>query len=184
MELNLPPMAETCCVSGEPFVEDERVVSVLARPDGGEAVERFDLRVAALDGFSPAGRVACRWTHVYTPKHRMENPERAMKLTAENIFLTLADPSAEISEDEERLVRFLALMLERKRILRPKGVNAAGTHNVYEHAGTKLRFEVPAGELSPEFFMAVQEQLSVLGGEPKSDAAAKAAPTVGKYGAA
>ncbi len=160
-------MSETCHVSGDVFVEDERVVSLLVRPAGGEEIVRYDLREEALAGFAFEGRVACRWTHLYSPKRRDENPERTMKLTAENIFLTLADPANEVSEEEGRLVQFLALMLERKRALRPKGRNEAGTHNVYEHAGTKQRYEVPVGELSPEFFMAVQEQLSVLVGSPK-----------------
>jgi hypothetical protein len=31
-------------------------------------------------------------------------------------------------------------------------------------------FEVPAGELTPEFFVAVQQQLSVLVGSPKPKA--------------
>ena len=38
--------------------------------------------------------------------------------------------------------------------------------NIYEHAKTKQVYEVPVGELSPEFFLAVQEQLSVLVGSP------------------
>ncbi len=54
-----------------------------------------------------------------------------------------------------------------KRILRPKGKSADGARNVYEHAKTKQLFEVPAGELTSEFFVAVQEQLSVLVGAPK-----------------
>lgn len=171
MELNLPPMSETCCVTGDPFTEDERVTSLLVRPDGGEAVVRYDLRAGVAAEFSPVGRVACRWTQLYSPRRHEENPERSMKLTAENIFLTLADPANELSEADTRLVQFLALMLERKRVLRPKGRNEAGTHHVVEHAGSKQRFEVVAGELSPEFFLAVQEQLSVLVGEPAGSSA-------------
>jgi hypothetical protein len=47
----------------------------------------------------------------------------------------------------------------------------------YEHARSKAVFEVPAGELTAEFFVAVQEQLSVLVGAPKPPAAASPAPT-------
>ena len=112
------------------------------------------MRAAAAGELVVEGRVACRWVHLYKPKRAGENPERELKLTAENLFLTLADPSNELSVEEARLVQFMALMLERKRVLRPKGLNAAGTHQVYEHAGTKGRYEVPAGELSPEFFVA------------------------------
>ena len=89
-----------------------------------------------------------------------------MKLTAENLFLTLADPANELSVEDGRLVQFLALMLERKRLLKPKGRNGDGTKDVYEHRGTKGRYEVPVGDLNPAFFMAVQEQLSVLVATP------------------
>ena len=64
-------------------------------------------------------------------------------------------------------MQFLAFMLERKKVLRPKGRSADGEKNVYEHAKTKQLYQVPKGELTPEFFVQVQAQLSVLVGEPK-----------------
>ena len=77
-------------------------------------------------------------------------------------------------------MQFLALMLERKKILRPRGRTADDARNRYEHAKSKAIFEVPAGELTPEFFVAVQEQLSVLVGVPKSAASAPAEETSGE----
>ena len=75
-----------------------------------------------------------------------------MKLNAETLFLALADPSTEVNAENTRLVQFLAFMLERKKVLRPKGRSADGEKNVYEHAKTKQLFQVPKGELTPEFF--------------------------------
>lgn len=166
MELNLPPLAPACFVTGERFAENDRVVSHLVRDESSGEVVRYDVAEPAQADFTAPGRVACRWVHLFKPRVAGQNPEREMKLTAETIFLTLADPAAEISAEDARLVQFLALMLERKRLLRPKGVSADGTKQVYEHAKTKQLYEVPAGELSPEFFIAVQEQLSVLVGGP------------------
>jgi hypothetical protein len=168
MELNLPTLATSCHLSGEPFVEGERVVSQLIRHENGELV-RYDMKGPLEQQFDPPGRVACRWVHTFKPKVAGENAERELKLTAETLFLTLADPANELSEENVRLVQFLALMLERKRLLKPRGRSADGTKNVFEHAKTKQRYEVPAGELDPAFFVAVQEQLSVLVGEPKSE---------------
>jgi hypothetical protein len=82
--------------------------------------------------------------------------------------MTLADPTTEPTPENTRLVQFLALMLERKKILKPRGRSADGARNRFEHAKTKQIFEVPVGELTPEFFVAVQEQLSVLVGAPKA----------------
>lgn len=177
MDLHLPPSAKRCHVSGEAFLTDERIVSLLVRPDGGESIERFDLRESVETAFTPPGRVACRWRHGFSPRSTA-SADRTLKLTAENLFLTLADPGNELSEDDTRLVQFLALMLERKRVLRPKGRTEDGGRSLYEHVGTKTRYEVPVGELTPAFFIAVQDQLSVLlgdgAGEP--EAAPAAAP--------
>lgn len=177
MEMNLQPRAPHCHVSGEPFNEGARVASYLVRATTLEVV-RYDVLEKHAGGFAPEGFVACRWVQVYKSRAAGENADRALKLNAENLFLTLADPTNELNPESTRLVQFLALMLERKKILRPKGLNASGEKNVYEHAKTKQLFEVPVGELTNEFFVAVQEQLSVLVGAPKSKAAAETAAGV------
>ena len=170
MEMHLQPLAMACAVSEQPFAEGDRVASYLVRATTMEVV-RYDLLESAAGQFSPEGFVACRWVHPFKPRSANENPDRALKLTAENLFVTLADPATEPTPESTRLMQFLALMLERKKILRPKGRSADGEKNRYEHARTKQMFEVPAGELTPEFFIAVQEQLSVLVGAPKQRAA-------------
>lgn len=175
MEMHLQPHATTCFVSGEPFTEGARVVSHLVRSATMEIV-RYDVLEPHTANFTPPGFVACHWVHVFKPRRGDENPDRALKLTAENLFVTLADPTTEPTPENTRLVQFLALMLERKKILRPRGRSADGARNRFEHAKTKQMFEVPVGELSPEFFVAVQEQLTVLVGAPKPKPAPEAAP--------
>ncbi len=166
MDLNLPGLATTCFVTGEPFREDDRVVSHLVRTEGETAVMRYDVLDTATERFETPGRVACRWTQLFKPKVAAENSERDLKLTAETLFLTLADPANELTEEDERLVQFLALMMERKRLIKPKGLAADGIKTIYEHRGTKGRYEVSMDNLNPAFFIAVQEQLSVLVGSP------------------
>lgn len=172
MDLNLQPRATTCFVSGQPFAAGDRVASFLVRATALDVV-RYDVREAQAADFSPEGFVACSWVQAYKPPRAGENADRALKLTAENLFFTLVDPLTEPTPENTRLVQFLALMLERKRTLKPKGPSADGTKNVYEHARTKQRVEVPAGELTPEFFVLVQEQLSILVGAPKPKAGAE-----------
>jgi hypothetical protein len=177
MEMNLQPLATACAVSGEPFVEGSRVASYLVRSGAAMEIVRYDVLEPHTTNFTPEGQVACRWVHAYKPRRSGENPDRALKLTAENLFVALADPTTEPTPENTRLVQFLALMLERKRILKPKGRSADGARNRFEHAKSKQIFEVPAGELTPEFFVAVQEQLSVLVGTPKPKSEAGAKPT-------
>ena len=180
MEMHLQPLATTCFVSGETFVDGARVASFLVRSGAALEIVRYDLLESHAAGFTPEGFVACKWVHAFKARRAGENPDRALKLTAENLFVALADPTTEPTPENTRLVQFLALMLERKKILRPRGRSADGARNRYEHAKSKAIFEVPAGELTPEFFVAVQEQLSVLVGAPKAAPAANAAATSGE----
>ena len=173
--MNLQPLAKTCFVSGEPFVEGARVASFLVRAANMDIV-RYDVLEPHVADFKPEGFVACRWVQAYKPRQAGENADRALKLTAESLFATLADPTTEPTPENTRLLQFIALMLERKKVLRPRGKSADGLRNRYEHAKTKQIFEVPVGELTPEFFVAVQEQLTVLVGAPKPKADAPSAP--------
>lgn len=166
MEMHLQPLATTCFVSGESFIEGARVASYLVRATTMEIV-RYDVLEPHAANFAPVGHVVCRWVQAFKPRRAGENADRALKLTAENLFVTLADPTTEPTPENTRLVQFLALMLERKKTLKPRGRSADGSRNLFEHAKTKQMFEVPVGELTPEFFVAVQEQLSVLVGAPK-----------------
>ncbi len=166
MELNLQPLATACFVSGQTFAAGEPVASYLVR-DANLEIVRYDLLASQKEAFAPAGFVACSWVHPYKPRVAGENTERTLKLNAETLFLALADPSTEATVENTRLVQFLAFMLERKKVLRPKGRSADGEKNVYEHAKNKQLYLVPKGELTPEFFVQVQAQLSVLVGEPK-----------------
>ena len=159
--MQLQPLAATCFVSGEPFLADARVASFLVRATTLEIV-RYDVLETEAAGFAPEGFVACRWVHVFKPRRADGHPDRAMRLTAEHLFATLADPATEPTPENTRLVQFLALLLERKKLLRPRGQSEDGLRNVYEQAKTKQLFEVPVGDLTPEFFVAVQQQLSAL----------------------
>jgi hypothetical protein len=173
MELNLEPLATACVVSGQPFVEGDRVLSYLIRkPD--QMMVRADILSANIANYGPPGAVVCRWAHIFKPRAQGENADRALKLTAETLFLTLVDPLTEPTPENQRMVQFLALMLERKKLLKPKGLTPDRERTIYEHAKTKQRFEISADDLNPAFFMQIQQQLGVLVGEPKAKTAASA----------
>jgi hypothetical protein len=174
MELSLQPLAAASQVSRRPFAEGERVVSYLVR-SVTNAMERHDVLAAEDADYRPEGFVFCRWVQVFKPRMIEANPERTLKLTAENLFLTLADPSNEPNPANVPLLQFLALMLERKRILRPRGISTDGACNLFEHARTHQMYEIPAGELTPEFFVKIQEQLGLLVGAPRKSQTGPAA---------
>ncbi|HQF37895.1 MAG TPA: hypothetical protein PK322_02135 [Opitutaceae bacterium] len=166
MDLILQPSATQCAVTGAAFQEGDRVVCFLGH-DAAGAVVRWDVLATAEPQFAAPEHTICRWVHVFKPRAKEENPERNLKLGAESLFTTLCDPAVELSAENTPLVQFLALMLERKKLLRPKGLTADRARRLYEHAKTKQLYEVPVGDLTPEFFVKVQQQLGVLVGEPK-----------------
>jgi len=182
MELNLHPIATKCFVSGRDFQEDERIVSYLVREASGE-IARRDLHESEDGRFMPPAFVYCRWVVAFKQRKAGENADRNLKLTAENLFLTLATPAGGESDGgmtsdpiNTPLLQFLALMMERKRQIKPRGLTADGTRQIYEHRATHQLYEVPIGELNVEFFQKIQEHLGVLVGTPKAKAETGSTP--------
>lgn len=196
MEISLQSVSPRCHVTGRDFAEGDRVVSFLIRgatpewvagvtqqkPDA-DVIGRFDVAESEQGNFSVPGPVACRWVQIFKPRKSGENPDRALKLTAESLFLNLSDPANERTVETERLLQVLAMMLERKRVLRPKGRSADRQRSVYEHAKLKTLHEVQAAELSPGFFLSIQGQLAALVGGGGGGGASKAAEAAAGAGA-
>lgn len=177
MELTLQPLAKTCRATGRTFADGDRVVSYLVREPNG-LIARYDI-LANEDANFPKPAfdfLFCTWTVVYKARRSEENPGRALKLTAENLFITLADPSAEPNDANTPLLQFLALMLERKKVLRPRGTTPDGEKQRFEHAKTHLMYEIPVGTLDEAFFVKIQGQLDLLVGGPKRETEPAPAP--------
>ena len=203
MELNLHPIATKSFVNGREFLENERVVSYLVRPalagapgsETGPAFARYDLLetedspefakgnfAVAADQIAPPAFVYCRWVTGYKPR-KDDNSDLNLKLTADNLFITIAPAagsSAEAVSDQlsavnTPLLQFLALMLERKKIIKLRGYTEDGQRQLYEHMPSHQMYEVPVGDLNVEFFQKIQEHLGVLVGTPKPKAAPVAA---------
>lgn len=183
MELNLHPIATQCAVSGRAFAENDRVVCYLVREENGLTGRRDLLESEDANLVKPA-TIYCRWVVSFKPRKADGNSDRALKLSAENLFLTLADPSNPADDTNTPMLQFLALMLERKKLLKPRGLTEDRQRQILEHMPTHQMYEVPVGTLDAAFFIRIQEQLGVLVGTPKpkagakpADAAAQPAPT-------
>ena len=162
---NLQVRATACHITGQPFEEGQPVLSMLLNDEASGEVVRVDMLESVREQFSTNHPVICSWVQPYKPRSSVENPERELKMTAEELFLTLAAPANGLSPENIGLVQFLALVLERKRILRLKGTTPDRRSYVYEHAKTKQFYEVPIRELTPEFFLSIQEQMNLLFGK-------------------
>ena len=182
MELTLQSLSSRCHVTGRPFADGERVVSFLNRATGAaagpEGIVRSDVLEAEQGNFMAPGPLVCRWVQIFKARRVLENPERTLKLTAESLFLALNDPANERTVENDRLLQVLAMMLERKRVLRAKGRTPDQRRFRYEHAKNKTMHEVEAAELNPEFFLSIQSQLAALvGGAPAAAAEGASAPS-------
>jgi hypothetical protein len=171
MELTLHPLSKSCHASGHAFAEGDRVICYLVREPTGE-IGRRDILASAEASFPKPAEVLCSWTVAFKPRHGDENPGRALKLTAENLFVTLADPTAEPNPANTPMLQFLGLMLERKKILRPRGKTPDGERQVYEHARSHQLYEIPVGKFDETFFLNIQGQLGLLVGPPRTPAVA------------
>ena len=211
MELTLHPIATKSFVSGRDFTENDRVVSYLVREANGEVARRdlfesedpptpgsgaaipppaglaeatpsSSLSEASGPRWMPPAFIYCRWTVGYKQRRAEEDSARMLKLTAENLFITLAAPEAEPSPTNTPLLQFLALMLERKKLIKLRGYTEDGQRQIYEHRASHQLYEVPVGDLNVEFFQKIQEHLGVLVGNPKpkieAAPAGEAVPTV------
>lgn len=175
MELTLHPLAKTCRASGREFAEGDRVVCHLVREETGE-IARHDILATEDATYGKPAFVFCTWTVAFKKKRAEENPGRTLKLTAESLFVTLADPLAEPNEANTPMLQFLALLLERKRILRPRGITSDGARQILEHAKTRQSYEIPVGTLDESFFIKIQGQLDLLVGSPKRAAEPDVSP--------
>ena len=162
MDIVLKSPTSQCAVTGRPFEAGDRVVSVLVRQPDGQ-FGRLDALASEAGALpAPEGEVLCRWARVFQPKAQdAQAAAREMRLSMESLFLSLMEEEP-LAEENEDLVRFLALFLERKRILRPGRVPSREGCVAYEHAREKRVFQVPAGELDAAFFMRMQDKLGFL----------------------
>lgn len=162
MEWHITPVARKSYLSENEFEKDDRVASSLVKTGEGEML-RVDVLIGELKSLELPGELVCRWTQIFKPKPNDGKEEaEALKLTADNLFISLfeGEEEGQLSEENVELKHFLGLMLERRRVLRVKGRTRKYTR--YVHRPTKKEFLVPNVDLEPRFFLENEEKLSFI----------------------
>lgn len=160
-EWQVQPLSRRCAVSAEPLKPGDAVTCVVVKPVGAE-IARFDVLESRLPEFNPDGIVLGRWARVVKERQDEDRETRQRLLaTREEFFLSLFADEADPDGDKAVLKQLLALLLERKRILRPLGAPAGGVQR-YKHGRTGDEYLVPVGDISPEQVARVQHALEVL----------------------
>ncbi|WP_309381684.1 hypothetical protein [Cerasicoccus frondis] len=162
MDWQIKPLARECAVSGEAFEIGDEVVCFLYRDEEGQ-LQRADVAAAKVDDFPRPEAVLGRWGREVKPRGEEEKEARAHALaTSEELFLSMFEADgAEVAEDRELFKQVLALLLERKRILRSKGRPENGVQT-YLHVRSKQEYAVQSSDPDPMALVRIQEELNAL----------------------
>jgi len=148
--------ADCCTVTGKPFQEDEIFHTMLTQAKTGELI-RHDLCERAWVERNDNIRPLSFWQSKFKPLPPPEQ-EAVGKNDAESELRRLLDEGAHLSP---KVCYLLALLLERKRVLRVKDrIKIDGNSTiVYEHADTQETFIVPEVELGLADIESLQAEL-------------------------
>lgn len=163
MDWQVKPIARTCAASGQELHVGDTVVCVVFKPLGGN-IERADVLKGHAASFTPNGLLLGRWTREVKERNEEEQAHRAQLLASrEELFLSLYDDDADPSGDKGVLKHILAMLLERKRIIKQVGVADKGLMT-YVHAASKQTYLVPVLDLQPAHILQVGASLDLLVG--------------------
>ncbi|MCH8474585.1 MAG: hypothetical protein LAT55_05085 [Opitutales bacterium] len=186
MDWQIKSFTRKCFLTGRPFSDGDRYISMLIdRGQKGE-LERLDFLAGKENDFSPLGKVLCRWQREFKRSPVKSDGDEQRK-TAEHLFFSLFEdlpdnpgedsPNAEEAADvesvepeelpleeegREALKQILGLLLERKKVFKTVGYTPDQSYQILEHRQMGEVFLVPAGELSPETMVRIQKRLEGL----------------------
>ena len=163
MDIAIRSVGEVSGISEEAFSPGDTVWSYLFRgPDG--LIERLDILDQEREQLELENPVICKWSQRIKEKGLSEADERRAALqSADEVFLSLFEEDSEQADDQpveearDRLKFFLALQLERKRILKPLGSRR------FRHMPTKRELTVPDMAITPELVTSFQQEISLMG---------------------
>ena len=153
--------AHQCSRTGREFAEGEFFYTILVRE--GEGFLREDMSEEAWNERNENIQPFSFWRSKYEPP----TPPPAEPLPRDDAEGLLRRLIQENDPTYSNVRYILALMLERKKLIKPRGISEDGQRQIYEHMATHQLYEVPLGDLNADFFQKIQEHLGVLVGTPK-----------------
>lgn len=169
-EWDIQPRGNTCGQCARPFAAQQVLHTLLTL--GAEGYRRQDFCCSCWNSALRASAIS-HWQSVFEPPPPPPT-EVVKKETAESLLRKLLG-SDDPAHAPARYI--LAVMLERRRILKPRGTTEQDGRRalVYEHAQTGESFVIPDPRLRLEQLEEVQKQVvALLGGGENAGAAAPA----------
>lgn len=157
MEWKIKSRSDVCQETQRPFVEDEVFYTILTETP--EGMERTDLSEEAWQARNENIRPLCFWKSVFKPVIAVQT-EAVGKEDAESELRRLLESD---QESDHKVCYLLALMLERKRVLKVRErVSVGGNKTViYEHGKTQETFIVQEPDLKLDEIDALKAELAV-----------------------
>lgn len=163
MEWQIKSIARKSAHSEVPFEPGDRVACIIYKDEANNEVGRVDLLASEVDAFKPDGPVLGRWNRVVKHPDEEASSAKETMASAEDLFLSLYDTSVlENDVSANALKHILALMLERKRVLRSIGRRPTSGVQTYLHVKQKRNLDVPIVEMSAELMLNIQESIGEL----------------------
>lgn len=161
MDWHVQPLSRRSTLSQVNFQPGDRVCSYIFK-DEANNLQRVDVLASEVDAFEPPQFLLGRWTHVIRPLEESEKVAQKNFLAAsEELFLSLFEGEKIQCEEHSALQQLLALLLERKRILKrltsPKEV-----YQKYLHLASQRELVFEVIPLEPEVIGKVKQQLDQL----------------------
>lgn len=160
MDWQIKTISRKSSRSGIPFEPGDVAVSLIYMDPAEGGVARADLLESELDELGLPGELLGRWRRV------IKDPDDAAAQTgetlasAEDFFFSLFEnESGGPSEERDMLKHLLALMLERKRVLRAIGPRKGGDSLTYLHVKSKAELQVPIREMSHSLMLKIENTL-------------------------
>lgn len=157
-------MAGKSSVTSAEFKPGDAVVSLVYKDAGDNNLARVDLLEEEISEFELPGVRLGRWKRVIKENGLEElNPQEQI-LAAEDFFLSLFEESKEGEEKAgeealQALKHLLALLLERKRVLRAVTPRVKEGVQLYRHPKLEREFEIEVITVYPKLMQEIMETM-------------------------
>jgi hypothetical protein len=163
MDWQIKTMSGKSSSSQTVFQPGDVIVCLIYKDPEVEGLSRADVLLAEEDSLELPAKVLGRWQRVINDGADAEADSRQAATAAEDFFCSLFenDDSENKEDDEERIAlkHLLALLLERKRILRPQGPRATSGMQCYLHLKMEREFDVPVVVVDAELVRTITETM-------------------------
>ncbi len=163
LDWQIKPLSKKSALSERDINVGDTVVCVVFINSLG-LLDRLDCHKDEFDAEKIEGKVIGKWERLIG--EHPDADERAAKRmsleSSEDFFISLFDENSAVELEEVDIVKqMLALLLERKRILRPLGRPSGGVQK-YIHPSSKREFNVPQRNLDEDLVLRIQSQLGSI----------------------